>query len=77
VRSDGRGKGGIPSIDEPTFESASAAADRMVDGEVVFGVVGPDGAKRPPADLPLDRVDGYDAMWFAWTDFYPGTPLYE
>lgn len=25
--------------------------------------------------LPLERVIGFDAMWFAWVAFYPGTAL--
>jgi hypothetical protein len=36
--------------------------------------VGGDG--HPPADLPLERVYTYDAMWFAWHGYYPDTNVY-
>jgi hypothetical protein len=38
VVSGGVSKDGIPSIDEPSFESAGAADGRLDDGDVVFGV---------------------------------------
>ena len=31
----------------------------------------------PAADLPLDPVNGFDAMWFAWSAFYPNTAIYD
>lgn len=34
------------------------------------------GETHDPADLPLDRVYTYDAMWFAWAGFYPSTTLH-
>lgn len=34
----GPGKDGIPSIDEPSFESADAASDYLDDGDIVIGV---------------------------------------
>jgi hypothetical protein len=33
---------------------------------------GPDGSYSA-ADLPLNRVHAFDAMWFAWAAFYPNT----
>ncbi len=38
-------------------------------------VAGPDGP-HDPADLPLDRALTFDAMWFAWSGFYPGTSVH-
>ncbi|SDX91628.1 DUF3179 domain-containing (seleno)protein [Halopenitus persicus] len=40
-------------------------------------VHGPDGGTHPPADLPLERLLAFDAMWFAWRGFYPETTLYD
>ncbi len=39
------------------------------------GRVGVGGETYPAADLPLDRVYAFDAMWFAWVGFYPETGL--
>jgi hypothetical protein len=38
-------------------------------------VAGPDGTHEP-ADLPLDRALTFDAMWFAWSGFYPETSVH-
>jgi hypothetical protein len=35
-----------------------------------------DGQPHPPDSLPLDPLYAFDAMWFAWAGFYPGTNLY-
>jgi hypothetical protein len=32
-----------------------------------------DGSAFTPATLPLERVHTFDAMWFAWSGFYPET----
>ncbi len=32
-----------------------------------------DGSEYQAAELPLDRSLGFDAMWFAWSGFYPHT----
>jgi len=40
-------------------------------------VVGADGTAHAPADLPLPRVLAFDAMWFAWNGFYPGSSVYD
>lgn len=39
--------------------------------------VGPDSKRYPAADLPLDHVHAFDAMWFAWNGFYPQSTLYD
>ena len=39
-------------------------------------VVGPDGEHAAGA-LPLERALTFDAMWFAWSGFYPGTSVHE
>jgi len=48
VTSGGVSKDGIPSIDEPDFESAGDADGRLDDGDVVFGVVRDGEAKAYP-----------------------------
>ncbi|MFB6124118.1 MAG: DUF3179 domain-containing protein [Haloferacaceae archaeon] len=35
-----------------------------------------DGQSYRPAELPLDPLYAFDAMWFAWAGFYPETALY-
>ncbi|MFB6220664.1 MAG: DUF3179 domain-containing protein, partial [Halolamina sp.] len=35
-----------------------------------------DGERHAPANLPLDALLAFDAMWFAWAGFYPETSLY-
>ena len=42
------------------------------DGDSVFG---PEGT-HDPNDLPLDRALTFDAMWFAWSGFYPEGSVY-
>ena len=39
------------------------------------GVVDEDGTHHDPGELPLERVDAYDAMWFAWAGYYPSTSV--
>ena len=43
------------------------------DGEAV---VGADGTEHRPDELPLGRVHTFDAMWFAWSGFYPESNVY-
>jgi hypothetical protein len=40
-------------------------------------VVGPDGDTHQPDSLPLSRVHTFDAMWFAWSGYYPETNVYD
>ncbi|WP_255152780.1 DUF3179 domain-containing protein [Halorarius halobius] len=42
------------------------------DGHVVDGA----GDTHSPEALPLERIHAFDAMWFAWSGFYPDTTLY-
>jgi hypothetical protein len=51
--------------DESTFEYA--------DGTVTDA----DGTAYDPDSLPLHRVHTFDAMWFAWSGYYPETSVYE
>lgn len=37
--------------------------------------VADDGTAHAPGDLPLDRAYAFDAMWFAWSGFYPSTEV--
>ncbi|PSP55766.1 hypothetical protein BRC82_04055 [Halobacteriales archaeon QS_1_67_19] len=39
--------------------------------------VADDGTSHDPADLPLERVYAFDAMWFAWSGFYPSTEVVQ
>ncbi|MEF8882080.1 MAG: DUF3179 domain-containing protein [Halapricum sp.] len=39
-------------------------------------VVSEDGTDYRPEDLPLRRIHAFDAMWFAWSGFYPWTNVY-
>ncbi len=40
-------------------------------------VVGRDGSTHLPDDLPLTRIHTFDAMWFAWSGYYPDARSYE
>ncbi|MDX1744610.1 MAG: DUF3179 domain-containing protein [Halobacteriales archaeon] len=48
----------------PNGQSFSITAD---------GVRGPSGTFSKPAMIPLERVNAFDVMWFAWVGFYPET----
>ena len=39
--------------------------------------VAEDGTSHDLADLPLDRAYAFDAMWFAWSGFYPSTEVVQ
>jgi hypothetical protein len=39
--------------------------------------VGTDGTAYNPDSLPLERVHAFDAMWFAWSGYYPEGNVYE
>ena len=49
-----------------------AGATFRLEGEAV---VGPDGTHAPDA-LPLEPVLTFDAMWFAWSGFYPESTVH-
>lgn len=36
-----------------------------------------DSESHSPDSLPLERVHTFDAMWFAWVGFYPGTKVFR
>jgi hypothetical protein len=54
------------------YENPDGESFTYSDGAVLDG----SGARHPPADLPLDRLHSLDAMWFAWSGFYPDTALH-
>jgi hypothetical protein len=54
------------------YRNPDEAAYEVVGGRV-RGPTGENAFDR----LPLDRVHTFDAMWFAWTGFYPETNVYE
>lgn len=64
ARSGGPPKDGIPAIDDPSFESAEAAAERLQDGDVVFGLARNGVAKAYPQNILVwheitnDVIDG-------------------
>ncbi|MFD1599656.1 DUF3179 domain-containing protein [Halobellus rarus] len=72
--------GGTPvlAVYEPTldtgyvYENPDEAAFEHRDGRVL----GENGDAHAPDALPLKRVLAFDAMWFAWSGFYPDTTLY-
>jgi len=39
------------------------------------GYEGPDGRQYVADSLPLEAVNSFDAMWFAWASFYPDTAV--
>jgi hypothetical protein len=51
----------------PDDEAFASRDGRIVDG---------DGTDHAPDALPLDPIYAFDAMWFAWSGFYPETRLY-
>ncbi len=54
------------------YRDAGDRAFTYADG----AVVDESGTRHAPTELPLDRVVAFDAMWFAWYGFYPGTEVY-
>jgi hypothetical protein len=58
--------------EEASFEYGGERDERNERDEPV---VAADGTSYAPADLPLDRVYTFDAMWFAWSGFYPSTEV--
>jgi hypothetical protein len=62
-----------PAVDAVrVYRDADDRAFTYADG----AVVDESGTRHAPRDLPLDRVLAFDAMWFAWYGFYPGTEVY-
>ncbi|MGQ4556135.1 DUF3179 domain-containing (seleno)protein [Halobellus sp. GM3] len=54
------------------FENPDQRAFEYRDDQVVADT----GEVHRPDALPLDRTLAFDAMWFAWSGFYPDTRLY-
>jgi hypothetical protein len=46
-----------------------------LDGETATATI--DGESYAPDALPLESVHAFDAMWFAWSGFYPETEVVE
>jgi hypothetical protein len=53
------------------------AGDGGGNGGSAGKAVAEDGTTHDPADLPLDRVYAFDAMWFAWSGFYLSTEVVQ
>lgn len=53
------------------YRNPDGASFDYEDGQAVAG----DGTGHDPADLPLERLYAFDAMWFAWSGFYPSTEV--
>ena len=72
--------GGTPVVAayEPTLDTGYVFRNPDEDAfEYRAGrVVDRAGNAHDPDALPLDRVLAFDAMWFAWSGFYPDTTLY-
>lgn len=63
-----------PEIDTAyVYQNPDGASFSYEDGQAVAE----DGTSHDPADLPLDRVYAFDAMWFAWSGFYPSTQVVQ
>jgi hypothetical protein len=69
----------VVAVHDPRFDTAYVyrnpddASIEFADGSVV----GPNGDTHPPDSLPLSRIHTFDAMWFAWSGYYPDTNVYE
>ena len=67
--------GGVPYVAAYHHGLDSAWIYRNVDGEDVSvageAYRGPDGERYAADELPLESVNAFDAMWFAWHAFYP------
>jgi hypothetical protein len=67
------------SVYEPGLDTAyiyrnpDDASFEYEDGQAVAD----DGTGHAADDLPLDRVHAIDAMWFAWSGFYPSTEVVQ
>jgi hypothetical protein len=85
LREQGVVSGSVQSADDPThlavydadldtgyvYRNPDGASFDYVEGQAIAE----DGTSHDPADLPLDGVYAFDAMWFAWSGFYPSTEV--
>ncbi|WP_135805714.1 DUF3179 domain-containing protein [Halorussus marinus] len=53
------------------YRNPDGASFDYEDGRAIAG----DATAHDPAALPLDRAYAFDAMWFAWSGFYPSTAV--
>ena len=61
-----------PALDDvAVYRTGDATVEPAGDGRARV-----DGEVHPVAELPLDPVVAFDAMWFAWVGFYPETELH-
>lgn len=61
-----------PTLDTGYVYRNPDGEDVSVDGEGSYAV---NGEQYGVDGLPLDRVNAFDAMWFAWAGFYPDSAL--
>ena len=65
---------GLVAVADPELRTGYVYANpgehavRRTDGDYVV-----DGERAAAADLPLEPVLAFDAMWFAWAGYYPET----
>ena len=62
-----------PDLDTGYVYRNPEGASIEVDGEEYLV----DGDPYPAEDLPLERLNAFDAMWFAWVAFYPDTEVID
>jgi hypothetical protein len=61
------------AVYDPTLDTAHVYRGDGTELAYADGRVSVGGETAAPDALPLDRVVDFDAMWFAWAGFYPGT----
>jgi hypothetical protein len=74
--------GGTPvlAVHDPRYDTGYVyehTDDRSFSFDADCGVVVGDGEQYAPDSLPLSRVYTFDAMWFAWSGYYPDSNVYE
>jgi hypothetical protein len=80
LRQDGVVSVGSPArvaVYDPVLDTGTIYADLDADAIEHDGcmVTDSDGAVHAPHDLPGEHRHAFDAMWFAWSGFYPDTAL--
>lgn len=61
-----------PTLDTGYVYRNPDDGDVSIDGE---GSYAAEGERYGADELPFERVNAFDAMWFAWAGFYPDTVL--
>jgi hypothetical protein len=54
------------------YRNPGEATVTLEDGQAIL-----EESAHDPDALPLERVYAFDAMWFAWSGFYPGLTIHE